>query len=354
MGPEYNHDCKSQHPILFDQNNECCKSSGMKLNERIAAAREHAKLSQEQLAKMAGISQQSIQKLESGKAKGSKKITEIAIACGVRPEWLVYGDLPMVSNYFKSKEISNINKNKLGESHDENDWGMDIREVRHKNFKYLISNLEKSGITRRQDQAEKLGGLFSPTYISQFLDGKHIVDNVAKKISESLGYDSNWMDRPQWYEDEQIFSQYIEATPQPGYVLFKLFEGAAGMGTGIRNQDYPEVMRTMEVAEWEVRKKLGFLPSPGRIQMITGRGPSMRPLIEDGDIVWIDTSIDYFNGDDYYLINYGDETQIKMLQRRIDGLYVVSVNPEFKEWRCEPNEIFIRGKALVHVGFRRF
>ncbi len=125
------------------------------------------------------------------------------------------------------------------------------------------------------------------------------------------------------------------------------------MGLGVMNQDFPEVMRVMDVAEWEVRKKLGFLPKPGRIQIITGRGPSMRPKIEDGDIVWIDTSCDYFDGDDYYLISYNGETQIKMLQTRSDGLYVVSANPEFKEWRCEPDEIIVRGKALVHAAFRR-
>jgi len=126
------------------------------------------------------------------------------------------------------------------------------------------------------------------------------------------------------------------------------------MGAGVVNNDYPEVVRTLEVAEWEVRRKLGFLPKRGRIQIITGRGPSMRPKIEDGDVVWIDTSVDYFDGDDYYLINIDGETQIKMLQRRSDGLYVVSVNPEFPTWRPEADSLAIKGKALVHAGFRRF
>ena len=126
------------------------------------------------------------------------------------------------------------------------------------------------------------------------------------------------------------------------------------MGVGVVNQDVPEVMQVMEVAEWEVRRKLGFLPRPGQIQIITGRGPSMRPKIEDGDIVWIDTAVDYFDGDDYYLISYDGETQIKMLQKRVDGMYVVSANPDFKEWRCEPDELSIQGRALVHAGFRRF
>ena len=126
------------------------------------------------------------------------------------------------------------------------------------------------------------------------------------------------------------------------------------MGAGIVNQDYPEVVQTIEIAEWEVRRKLGYLPQPGRIQIITGRGPSMRPKLEDGDIIWIDTSCTYFDGDDYYLINIGGETQIKMLQKRGDGLHVVSINPDFPTYRPDDGDVSILGKALIHAGLRRF
>lgn len=149
-------------------------------------------------------------------------------------------------------------------------------------------------------------------------------------------------------------SRVSETETPAGYVRFDLFEGGAGMGMGLVNQDYPEVVRTIEIAEWEVRKKLGFLPQPGRIQIITGRGPSMRPKLEDGDIVWIDTTCDYFDGDDYYLINIGGETQIKMLQKRGDGMYVVSINPDFPTYRSDDGEVSILGKALIHAGLRRF
>lgn len=140
-----------------------------------------------------------------------------------------------------------------------------------------------------------------------------------------------------------------EMGPPPGYVRFNVLEADTGV-----TYDTPEVMRTIEVAEWEVRRKLGFLPQPGRIQIITGRGPSMRPKLEDGDIIWIDTSFDHFDGDDYYLITLGGETQIKMLQKRGDGLYVVSVNTDFPPYRPEPGNVSILGKALVHAGLRKF
>src|SRR5690625_905214 len=116
-----------------------------------------------------------------------------------------------------------------------------------------------------------------------------------------------------------------DETP-PGYVRFHLMDGAAGMGAGVVNEDYPEVLRQVEVAEWEVRRKIGYLPEPGRIALITGRGPSMRPEIDHGDVVMVDTTVQQFDGDGVYVINLGGETQIKMLQMRGDGLYVVSAN----------------------------
>jgi len=232
---------------------------------------------------------------------------------------------------------------------------MDIKEIRTRNFRHLISALEARGVTRRRDQGAQLGGFMSASYVSQLLGGKYIGDDVAKKISAALAKDSGWMDRPQWGdEDGQAVSPIPENETPPGYVRFDLFEGGAGMGAGIVNQDYPEVVKTIEVAEWEVRRKLGYLPQPGRIQIITDRGPSMRPKLEDGDIVWIDTSCDYFDGDDYYLINIGGETQIKMLQKRGDGLYVVSVNTDFPAYRPDPGDVSILGKALIHAGLRKF
>lgn len=68
----------------------------MDFSARVVAAREHAKLTQEALAKAVGVSQQAIQKIESGKSQASRKSTQIAVVCGVRPEWLADGSLPML------------------------------------------------------------------------------------------------------------------------------------------------------------------------------------------------------------------------------------------------------------------
>lgn len=200
--------------------------------------------------------------------------------------------------------------------------------------------------------------------LSELERGGMQTSTKLRVIADALGASLAWLEtgrgektpqQPRALEVREEAVSYISETETPsGYVRFDLFEGGAGMGAGMVNQDFPEVVKTIEVAEWEVRRKLGYLPKPGRIQIITGRGPSMRPKLEDGDIVWIDTSCDYFDGDDYYLINIGGETQIKMLQKRGDGLYVVSVNTDFPAFRPDSGDLSVLGKALIHAGLRKF
>uniref|UniRef100_UPI003F7E8285 XRE family transcriptional regulator n=1 Tax=Xanthomonas sp. 0924 TaxID=2835534 RepID=UPI003F7E8285 len=84
----------------------------MTLSERLAAARKHAGLTQADLARAAGITQQSIHQLESGRSLRSTKLTEIAIACGVSPVWLSTGIGAMVAPPQDQK----------GKEEDESDW----------------------------------------------------------------------------------------------------------------------------------------------------------------------------------------------------------------------------------------
>ncbi|WP_422505928.1 LexA family transcriptional regulator [Stenotrophomonas sp. GZD-301] len=220
------------------------------------------------------------------------------------------------------------------------------------------AGITKAELARRVGiSAPSVNGWFSGK--AKFLRGENLLA-AAKALQVDEGWLATGKGQPdrsnQVRETDGSYnvSTVLETETPPGYVRFDLFEGGAGMGAGIVNQDYPEVVQTIEVAEWEVRRKLGYLPQPGRIQIITGRGPSMRPKLEDGDIIWIDTTCDYFDGDDYYLINIGGETQIKMLQKRGDGMYVVSINPDFPTYKADEGEVSILGKALIHAGLRRF
>lgn len=72
----------------------------MNFGERLHKAREHARLTQEGLAKESGVKQGTISKIERGDADSSTFTVQLAIACGVRPEWLAMGKGEMVDGIY--------------------------------------------------------------------------------------------------------------------------------------------------------------------------------------------------------------------------------------------------------------
>lgn len=68
----------------------------MNFNDRLKKAREQTGMSQQGLAMKSGVKQATISKIERGDSKSSTHTVELALACGVRPEWLATGEGEMV------------------------------------------------------------------------------------------------------------------------------------------------------------------------------------------------------------------------------------------------------------------
>lgn len=64
----------------------------MSLGQRIRSRREEKRWSQAELAKAAGTSQQTVNRLELGETEHSKALDGIAEALGVSRKWLLFGD----------------------------------------------------------------------------------------------------------------------------------------------------------------------------------------------------------------------------------------------------------------------
>jgi transcriptional regulator with XRE-family HTH domain len=68
----------------------------MSFGTRLKQARDRAGLTQQQLQIHSGVSQKTISKIERGDQTVSTAGVQLAQACGVRPEWLVAGEEPML------------------------------------------------------------------------------------------------------------------------------------------------------------------------------------------------------------------------------------------------------------------
>lgn len=277
---------------------------------------------------------------------------------------------------------------------------MSIDDIRHQNLSALVEIF--GGQRTLGDATGK-----NPAQISQWINrspdsktGKPRVvgGRSAREIEHILGLQAGWMDvthSPQELESaeqrlvEKISSASFVATPSDslkrvrdlahrrvvhreltrlsraqqdagssaeisrGYVRLELLDGAAEMGDGAENTDFPEVIREMEFSEVQLRNLMGFLPRSGRLRLMTGRGISMEPLIRSGDVVIVDTGCQRFEGDGVYVINTGRGTQIKALQDRGDSLYVVSANSELFPAFKAPEETVIGGKVYLRNRIER-
>ncbi len=87
---------------------------------RIRSARQHAGLSQAQLALETRLTQQMISKLESGQSRSTSAIFAIAKALGVSAEWLWLGgeqttNLPFEHDHDLARAWQNLSEEQRGE-----------------------------------------------------------------------------------------------------------------------------------------------------------------------------------------------------------------------------------------------
>ncbi len=76
------------------------KTTIMKFGARLKVAREYAKLTQSELATKSGVSQVTISKIEREESDSSSFTVQLAVACGVRPEWLAIEQGEMVDGLY--------------------------------------------------------------------------------------------------------------------------------------------------------------------------------------------------------------------------------------------------------------
>jgi len=220
-----------------------------------------------------------------------------------------------------------------------NNLGMRIRAER-----------EAQKISR--SELAKAAGI-KPTTLSDLELGLSKSSGALYKIARRLGVLPEWLETGRGVKTPDLMPAFGE--PMPGYVRFRVMDATASAGTGSINDDFPEVLHEVDIAEWQVRAQIGFVPQGERVQLITVRGDSMSPSINNGDVVMVDTGISGYDGDGVYLLNLHGSTIIKRLQLLPDGLHVISTNKDYLPYRVLPSDmdaLHIGGKVLATVCFK--
>ena len=221
------------------------------------------------------------------------------------------------------------------------------------------AGITKAELARRVGiSAPSVNGWF--TGKAKFLRGENLL-----AAARALDVDQDWLASGKGAMQRHVVSE-AETTPymQPAaisstetqceYVRVQQLDAEAGMGGELVNDDNPEVVRAMDFTPSYIRSIVGFLPPPGRLVLITGRGDSMIPVIQPGDVVMVDTGTTSYDGDGIYLINTGGGQQIKALQHRGDAIYVVSANAGLYPAFPLPKGAVVGGKVYLRNRIERF
>lgn len=297
------------------------------LQERLKHARTSKGMSQADLGKAIGKSQSAIAALESGRNRESTNIASISRVLGINALWLETGQGDM-----KSKQANDSDSVAIMNSfsiHDNSHGAMKtIEETYRERLQMLI---EKHG------GQTNLGKLIdkSPTQISQWINAspdsktgkpRSLKSDTAREIEIALDLPKAWFDQP--------ISVNLPASNQDevpnGYIRLKLLDISAAAGSGRFNIDFPEYVRLIDVQEDWARKHLG--KNLQRISIITASGDSMHPTFADGDLLFVDKSIDFYDNEGVYVIATAGGVKVKRLQVMTNGdLKIISDNKSLYE-----------------------
>ncbi len=118
------------------------------------------------------------------------------------------------------------------------------------------------------------------------------------------------------HRPEYLQLPLAELKKQKGLVRIDQFDTGGGMGRSrIVLQEQPGAIRSWEVdSEW-VRLNVRGFTSIENLRIVTGFGPSMRPMFNPGDPLLVDIGVKSVTHDGVYFYRIGDDGYIKTLHR---------------------------------------
>lgn len=214
----------------------------------------------------------------------------------------------------------------------------------------LNQAMELSGMS--QGALAKASGVAQPT-IWRLTSGNARGSTKIVEIANALGVRSEWLSTGAgpMREDGQMptnSQQKTELAPTDTFRIEAL-DFYVSAGPGAINSEFVEVLRSVEYSVEDARRMFNGRKAE-QIRIINVRGDSMSGTIEPGDLLFVDISVQQFDGDGIYAFIYDDTSHVKRLQKMKDKLLVISDNQTYLPWdpieKEEMNRIFVFGKVI--------
>ena len=191
-----------------------------------------------------------------------------------------------------------------------------------------------SSLAERLKQARVTAGLTQTRLGEKIKVSQNTIQKIEKggdtkyvvKLAEALGVNVKWLQsgEGEMYENSTALSNTeLVTTQHDGRHKHRIdyldVRAAAGL-TGFENSDYPEVISSIYLTDEGMLQIIGKKNANG-ICIVNVPTDSMEPTIRKGDIVFIDTKINTYNGDGIYAFTIDGALFIKRVQKLVGGGY---------------------------------
>lgn len=171
------------------------------------------------------------------------------------------------------------------------------------------------------------------------------------KLAELSGYPQSW-----FLGEDPAPSFHLPAKHQvkSDSVVFTVLdvEFSCGDGSHVKG-DFIDVVRSIELDPEYARRLIGNRPFKN-IEIGNARGDSMAPTIAPGDLLFLDRTVTYFDGDGIYAFCFDGECYVKRLQKIGSKIVVLSDNSNYQSWSIDKDAIgmlYIQSKVVSSVPF---
>lgn len=204
--------------------------------------------------------------------------------------------------------------------------------------------MNEQGIS--QNALARMVGVTQPS-IKKIIDGDTLEPKKILEIANALGVSVEWLKTGK--DNASDFSANMEEEKEGKHqVRIEVLNVYASAGNGeFLTGDLAGDIQAVEF-ESEYFYNLFQRASEKGLAIVNVKGDSMEPTLTSGDLLFVDTTLNCYQGDGLYVFSLGESLYVKRLQRAGRRLLVLSDNKFYEKWEIDASneyEFFIHGKV---------
>lgn len=218
---------------------------------------------------------------------------------------------------------------------------------------------------KESDKSKTQAGLakyckVKPPSVSKWLNGttKTLQGQNLLRAAEYLECDPDWLATGVGIWALKNYQDNVNKDEITSSYTVKMLDNEFLKNYVISTSDITPHISHIEYTEDQYRQ-IFSAKEPSTVRISNMRVDNMSGTLEQGDLVFIDTSINKYDGDGIYLFVVGNHLHLKRLQMAGKNLLVISDNQQYRSWKIsqkDKNSLIVIGKVLLGQSqiFQRF